>query len=64
MAPTTVVCLTETITKLAFYVVVAYGIQASKHVIISFINRRAELNDLFAPRTVEERLIDAERVNA
>jgi len=56
-----VTCITDTVTKLAFYAVIAYLIHAMKIVIITFINRRAELMDLFVPRTPVEVGVDQAR---
>jgi hypothetical protein len=56
-----IVCLTDTIKVLSFYGVVAYAIHSARVVIIAFINRRAELLDLFSPRTPEEVTIDHAR---
>jgi hypothetical protein len=50
--------------KLAYYAVIAFGIQSGKTVIIAFINRNVPLNDILGmPRTPEEIEIDQARLN-
>jgi hypothetical protein len=58
-----ILCFTDTIKVLANYAVVAFGIHCLRIVILAFIMRRAELNDLFTPRTPQEKGIDEARRN-
>jgi hypothetical protein len=54
----------DEVIKLAYYAVIAFGIQSGKTVIIAFINRNVPLNDILGmPRTPEEIEIDQARLN-
>jgi len=58
---TTIAYVTETIMRIAYYLVITYAIYSAKTVIIAFINRRTELMDMFVPRTPAEVGVDQAR---